>query len=96
MCGIGVSVDETGQVFHPPVASCETMKKNAAPPQAADSRGQPAGERPCCRFFGIGHTMYKGVYLPSKEEYVAHGYQAESFDRAMTQWKRSIDATGRP
>jgi hypothetical protein len=58
-------------------------------------RGQ-APDRPCCRFFGIGHTIYKGVYLPSKEEYVAHGYPADRYEHAMAQWKRSVDATGRP
>lgn len=105
MCGAGVTLDDQGQVVaHPPVASCETMSKNAAAPPAADSRGQQAGEpsasdrgkTPCCKFFGIGHTMYKGVYLPSVEEYVAHGYMRENFGEAMRQWHASIDATGRP
>jgi hypothetical protein len=69
------------------------MKKNAPAPPADDSRGR---ELACCKFFGVGHTMYKGVYLPSKEEYVAHHYSAENYDRFMAQSKKNIDETGRP
>jgi hypothetical protein len=84
-----VTRDEAGQVVsHAPAASCASFAKlepATAPP-----------EKPCCRFFGVGNTMYKGVYLPSVEEYVAHGYMRENFGEAMRQWHASIDATGRP
>ncbi len=61
--------------------------------RVAHARLEP---RPCCKFFGVGNTLYKGIYLPSKDEYVAHGYPADRYEAAMAQWKRGIDETGRP
>lgn len=96
-----VTLDEAGQVVsHAPAASCASFGGGApdAPPMVSQvHQGVPAPpEKPCCRFFGVGNTMYKGVYLPSVEEYVAHGYMRENFGEAMRQWHASIDATGRP
>lgn len=95
MCGAGVSIDIEGNVVaHDPVASCATLAKPAS--DADLPVVEPGRPRPCCRFFMVGHTMYKGIYLPSVEEYVAHGYKRENFDAAMAEWKDSIDRTGRP
>ncbi len=48
-------------------------------------------ERPCCAFFGVGHTIYKGRYLPSLDEYVAHGYKADTYERFLADEKERAD-----
>lgn len=93
LCGLGCEKDPAGRIVaHAPAASCPEIDRL----RASAKLTPPHPDRPCCAFFGIGHTMYKGVYLPSREEYVAHGYKAENFGHAMLQWQASIDATGRP
>jgi hypothetical protein len=31
----------------------------------------------CCPYFMKGHAIYKGQYIPSREEYEAHGYKGD-------------------
>lgn len=49
-------------------------------------------KKECCDFFMKGHTMYRGVYIPSKEEWVAHGYRAEWYDQKVVDMKADADA----
>ena len=51
-------------------------------------------ERPCCRFAKTGFD-YKGCYLPSKDEYGAHGYDVNYYDTAIANYKATIDKYGR-
>lgn len=73
-----------------------SSRSSSSTTPAASPDPQLAKPERCCRFFMVGHTMYKGVYLPSADEYAAHGYPREGYERAMAQWKRGIDETGRP
>lgn len=52
-----------------------------------------ARESGCCAHAGTGF-VYKGTYLPSLDEYVAHSYRAENYERAIEQYKASIDRAG--
>lgn len=52
------------------------------------------GERPCCIHFNVNHVIYKGQYLPSADEYEAHGYKRSEYDKALVSWKQSIDTHG--
>jgi hypothetical protein len=57
---------------------------------ACDEHG-PRKEPACCAFFNVGNLVYKGVYLPSVEEYEAHGYDRADYDRFIEYQKRGID-----
>ena len=57
---------------------------------------QASLERPCCRFHNIDNLVYKGVYLPGVEEFVAHGYKRDLYESFLASWKQNIDEHGRP
>ena len=56
--------------------------------------GKSEGVRSCCAFQGVKNVIYKGQYLPSIEEFVAHGYARERYADFMRSWEETIDAHG--
>jgi len=52
--------------------------------------------KPCCSFFNVDNLIYKDVYLPGIEEFVAHGYKRELYEEFLASWKKNIDEHGRP
>jgi hypothetical protein len=62
----------------------------AGPPERRDRSD------PCCRLFEVGHTIYKGYYLPSREEYVLHGYPAAEYDGFIARQKAWLDRPTEP
>jgi hypothetical protein len=67
-------------------------RANAAPeaPARATPRQKPTR---AASFEGTGFE-YKGVYLPSREEYAAHGYTGD-YNAAIAAFKEQIDLTGK-
>lgn len=63
----------------------EVAPSASAPPGAAS-------EFQCCDFFNVGNETYKGVYIPSREEYEAHGYDAANYERFVANTKAQTDA----
>lgn len=84
----------------PTVEKCDPflamVTKTVATWKAQAMARPPSTERPCCMFLNVDNVTYKGIYLPGVEEFAAHGYKRELYDRFMESWKRNIDEHGRP
>ncbi len=81
-----------------PAASAPPPATPAPPPVQAEAQPPVQGpdqrrdySDPCCRLFNVGHTVYKGHYLPSLEEYVLHGYPAAGYESFIAREKAWLD-----
>jgi hypothetical protein len=57
--------------------------------------GEKLDGPPCCPYFGIGHIIHKGHYIPSKEEFAYHGFPPEVYEGFVNWAIEQIDKTGR-